>query len=317
MRGEKLILVLGSGSVGSLYGGLLAVNNNDVILLGRSLHIEVIRNNGLIIKGLFDFHVAPRFAGTFDYLYPTIEERCEEIDYILVTTKAHQTRAAAEEILPIVSKKAILISIQNGLGTEDILKELYPENTVLRGITSIGVNRPEPGIIDFTSEGQIHLGYLTEEEKEKAQAFLKLLTKSGLQTKLTNNIQGTVFSKLIINCALNPLTALNKVKNKVILEDEKLKEEAISLATEAWNVAKKLEIKLPAKNPIEYMFEIIQNTGENQNSMLDDILNKRKTEIDFLNGKIISLGEKLDVDVTHNKEIYDKIHSIENSFFEV
>lgn len=311
-----LILVIGSGSVGSLYGGLLAANSNEVVLLGRSFHIDVVRNNGLAIQGLFDFHVEPKYAGNFDYLYPILEEQCEDIEYILVTTKAHQTRAAAEEITPIVPKSAVLISIQNGLGTEDILKDLYPENIVLRTITSIGVNRPQPGLIDFTCEGQINLGYNTEEEKEIAKKFLKLLTKAGLNAKVTNNIIGMVFSKVILNCALNPLTAIHNVRNKEIIKQEKLREEAIAIATEAWNVAKKMDVKLSVKNPIDFMFEVIKSTGENQNSMLDDILNKRKTEIEFLNGKIIELGEKMDIDVSHNKEIYDKVRLIENSFSE-
>lgn len=308
-----MILVLGSGSVGSLYGGLLAANGNEVVLLGRSFHIDVVRNNGLIIRGLFDFHVEPKYAGNFDYLYPILEDQCEDIDYILVTTKAHQTRAAAEEIIPIVPKTAVLISIQNGIGTEDILKELYPDNLVLRAVTSVGVNRPKPGLIDFTGEGQINLGYKTEEEKEIAKEFLRLLTKAGMNAKLTNNIEGMVYSKVILNCALNPLTAIHKVKNIEIIKQEKLKEEAIAIATEAWNVVKKMGIKISVKNPIDFMFEVIENTGENQNSMLDDILNKRKTEIEFLNGKIIELGEKMDINVSHNKEIYEKIRLIENS----
>ncbi|MFW9923435.1 MAG: ketopantoate reductase family protein [Candidatus Thorarchaeota archaeon] len=311
-----MILILGSGSVGSLYGSILYTNGKEVIFIGQSMHIETIKNNGLQIEGLFNLSVEPKHAGTFNYLYNFLEEVSEQIEYILVTTKAHQTRIAAEEILPIVSKKTVFISIQNGIGTEDILKELFPQNVILRAITSVGVNRPEPGKIVFTGEGTILVGATTQNvlEIEIAKEFIRLLSQSGLKSRYTDNIKGAVFTKTIVNCALNPLTALYKVQNIRIKEDEKLAEKARLLAQEAWEVAKALDIQLTVKNPVEYLYEVIDNTAQNTNSMLQDVLNKKKTEIEFLNGKIISLGEKCGVDVSNNKEVYEQIISLEKTF---
>jgi 2-dehydropantoate 2-reductase len=93
-----------------------------------------------------------------------------------------------------------------------------------------------------------------------------------------------------------------------------LKGQAVLLATEAWNVAKAANIALITDNPIQYTLDVILKTSENTNSMLSDINNKRKTEIDFLNGKIIELGEKYGVDVSHNKMIFEQVKELERSF---
>lgn len=312
-----MFLVLGSGSVGSLIGGLLTREGYNVFMIGRAPHIAITGANGLKIQGLIDKKIQPINAGTFDYIYPIVEMLNEEITCIIITTKAHQTRQAAEEILPIVCKHTTIVSIQNGIGTEEILQELYPDNLVLRGVTSIGVSRPKPGVVEYSGKGITQIGYANSEEKEKANLLVQSLSKSGLEAKLESNIQGAVFTKTIVNCALNPLTAIHQVKNAEIYKQKKLREKATILANEAWAVTKKLGIKLLVEDPIEYAMTVIKNTGENTNSMLSDIRNKKKTEIDFITGKIVSYADELEIEVPHNKEIYKEILAIEQSYTEL
>ena len=309
-----MFLVLGSGSVGSLIGGLLTREGYNVFMIGREPHITITGANGLKIQGLIDKKVQPINAGTFDYIYPIIEMLNDEISYIIFTTKAHQTRQAAEEILPIVCRHTTIVSIQNGIGTEEILQELYPDNLVLRGVTSIGVSRPKPGVVEYSGKGITQIGYANGEEKEKANLLVEALSNSGLEAELESNIQGAVFTKTIVNCALNPLTAIHQVKNAEIYKQEKLRKKATVLAKEAWTVTKKLGIKLLVEDPIEYTMNVIKNTGENINSMLSDIRNKKKTEIDFITGKIVSFADQLDIAVPHNKEVYKEILALEYSY---
>jgi len=316
MRGEIVLIVMGSGSVGSLFGGLIASENYDVLLIGRKAHVDQINQSGLTIKGLISRVVKVNAVETTTQAEVILATSKKSVDFVLFTTKAHQTEAAAHQIRSLVKPETVLISIQNGIGTEDILKEIYPENIVLRGITTIGVCKPKPGLVDFTGEGQTFIGFQTISEKEKAESIVEIMRKSRIDAVKEPNIQGAVFTKTIVNCALNPLTAIHQVKNKEIFIQNTLREQAEDIALEAWEVTKALNIKLLTNNPIKMMFDIIKRTGENTSSMFSDILNKRKTEIDFLNGKIIYLGLKKGIPVTKNQEIYSKILTIEKSFLD-
>ncbi|NPE08420.1 MAG: 2-dehydropantoate 2-reductase [Asgard group archaeon] len=309
-----MIIVMGSGSVGSLFGGLIASEKFDVLLVGRKSHVDKINESGLKIKGLINRIVSVKSVDTIPQAKEILTKSEQKIDYIFFTTKAHQTETAAKQILSIVNSETVLISIQNGIGTEDILRKVFPENTVLRGITTIGVCKPEPGVVDFTGEGKTYIGYQSTAEDQKARKIVEIMRKSDIDAFIESNIQGAVFTKTIVNCALNPLTAIHQVKNKEIYDQITLRNQATTLAEEAWAVTKALKIKLLTDDPIKMTFDIIKRTGENTSSMLTDILNKRKTEIDFLNGKIISLGLEEGITVSNNQEIYSKILTLEKSF---
>ncbi|NHJ40192.1 MAG: ketopantoate reductase family protein, partial [Asgard group archaeon] len=253
MRDDILFLVIGAGSVGSLFGGLLANIGQDVLLIGRKMHIEAIKRNKLIIKGLHNLVIPILAVDNINSARFLLEEHSNHPRFVLVTTKAHQTAEAVEQLREIVTDQTIFLSIQNGIGTEDIIHSKYPENTVLRGITSIGVSCPEPGIIDFSGEGQTFIGCLNEKGLDYAKEVVELLKETKVNSLFEPNILGAVFSKTIVNCGLNPLTALYKVKNIDILNKKNLREKAIALAQEAWNVSKKMGIDLLVKNPIDFM----------------------------------------------------------------
>ncbi len=305
---------MGSGSVGSLFGGLISTIYSDVILVGRTDHIQAINKNGLKIQGLINKTVNIRAVDALDKVFHEIVGEPKQVNYIMITTKAHQTESAVRDLEKLVTKETILISIQNGIGTEEIIKKVFPNNIVLRGITSIGVCRPTSGVVDFTGKGITLIGNTFNEEEIYAKDLVNLFNKVKINTSLEKNIQGAVFTKTIVNCALNPLTAIYRVKNIEVYKRKELREKATLLATEAWNVAKKIGIELIVKNPIAFTFDVIRKTGNNENSMLTDIRNRRKTEIDYLTGKIVSLGLANNVDVTNNQEIYNKILTLEKTF---
>lgn len=305
---------MGSGSVGSLFGGLISTIYPEVVLIGRTTHIQAINNNGLKIQGLINRTLNVLAVDEIEEISRKLMNDSKTIKYILVTTKAHQTENAAKDLKGIISKGTIILAIQNGLGTEEVLKETFPDNIVLRGMTSIGVCRPNPGVLDFSGKGITLIGYKSQQEKTIAMDLVELFNKAQIPTSLERNINGAVFTKTIVNCALNPLAAIYQVKNIEIYKQMELRKKARKLAQEAWNVAKKIGIKLIVNNPIDFTFDVIKKTGDNENSMLTDVKNKRKTEIDFLTGKIVSLGIAHKVNVSNNQEIYNKILTLEKTF---
>ena len=159
MKGDQMIVIMGSGSVGSLIGGLLSSKGHDVILIGRESHITAIWKKGLFITGLVELHTTPKAVTSASEAEKSIGGN--SVDFILITTKAHQTKQAVEDIKPLVSENTALVSIQNGLGTEDVIKEEFPDNIVLRCVTSIGINRPTDGVIDYSGKGSELVGFTT------------------------------------------------------------------------------------------------------------------------------------------------------------
>jgi 2-dehydropantoate 2-reductase len=308
-----MIVVMGAGSVGSLLGGILKKHGNEVALIGSQKHMEQITKNGLYVQGEMNFkEIIPAFIDLPSFL-DYFNKSNGLIDYILMTTKAHQTAKACKDLIRIVSPETAIVAIQNGLDTEKIIQEHFPENTVLRGITSIGVCRPSPGLVDYTGKGITAIGYFSEKGKKEADKLIDLVYDPDFQVKLENNILGAVYTKTIVNCALNPLTAIHQVKNIEVYKRKDLRKKAQQLAAEAWLVAQKQNISLIVEDPIEFTFEVIKKTGNNINSMLSDIQMRRKTEIDFLNGKIVTLGKQLGLNVTYNEKIYSAIISLEQN----
>jgi 2-dehydropantoate 2-reductase len=314
MKGDLMFLIMGAGSVGSFYGGLLASIGQKVVLIGREQHVDAINKNNLRIKGLIDKTVELSAITSPDELKSVIRNPKKNIKYIIVTTKAHQTKDAIIQLKDYIAEKTIFVSLQNGIGLEETIKAVYPNNRIIRAITSIGVCKDVPGIINYTGVGQTLVGYKNPKELEIARELVTILNETVISAKIESNINGAVYTKTIVNCGLNPLVAINQVKNIEIIDNQELKELAAAIAQEAWQVAKELNIDLTVENPIAYMFDVIKKTGDNYNSMMIDIREKRKTEIDFINGKIVELGVQMGLEMPINKKIVETIHEITKDF---
>jgi 2-dehydropantoate 2-reductase len=309
-----LYIVIGAGSVGSLIGGLLTKKRKNVILVGNKPHISSIALSGLQITGLIETTIKSHVLSSITKLQQFYSQTKKSFKCIFITTKAHHTKEAIEQLSSFISKKVPVVLIQNGLGTEDIAREILPNNPIIRGVTSIGVTRPQPGEVLYQGVGDTLLGFTNDTEQKKATKIASLLSKAGLKTKVTQNIEGAVFTKTIVNCALNPLTALYSVRNNRVYNDPELRELAEQIVLEASKVAEKLNIELTHNNPLALTWEICQKTGENINSMLSDVRNHRKTEIDFINGKIVEMAQMLGIEIPVNKMIYQKVRDLEQSY---
>lgn len=308
---------MGSGAVGGYLGALLHMAKEEVYLIGRGEFITALKERGMIYQtaDLEKKLDIPCADGILEAQQASLIKN-KPISYALITTKAHHTKQAALELASIITSETTLISIQNGLGTEKIIRKIFPNNVVLRGITSIGVSKTVNGYVKLLGRGETLVGYNSPKEQLLAKQFVNLLSSKICPVRIESNILGAVFSKVIVNCSLNPLTAIYRVRNAAIVEQSEIRKQAIQIAREAWAVAKAKNITLTVKNPIKYMLTVSKATGNNRNSMLLDVLSKRKTEIDFLNGKIIQLADEEGISVPKNKEIYQKVLSLEQKYLD-
>lgn len=294
------IYVLGAGSIGSLFGALLSEAGEDVTLIGRPEHMKEINERGLKIVGIKEFTTYPKAL---------TEMPPEPPDLLILSTKSHSTAYALECAKGSIGPNTWILSIQNGLGNEEEALK-YTEN-VLGGITTNGAVLEKWGVVRWVGEGITIVGQYPKGREIFADEVVKIFNKAGLKTKLSENIVGWKWVKAIVNSAINPIGAVLEVKNGKILEEEYLLELAKRVVKEGCQVATQLGIEFE-KHPIEFLIETLENTQENYNSMLQDIKRRKKTEIDFINGKIVEYGREIGLETPLNFALWSLVKAKEN-----
>jgi 2-dehydropantoate 2-reductase len=273
--GFEKILVLGVGAIGSVVGSFLS-EKYDTTLVGRKDHVEAVNSNGLKISGDLDkiFHVKA----------DTEIREIPEKTLVILTTKAYDVRKAVQTIKPLLRKDTVILILQNGLGNEEAAKQvLGDEPSIVRGVTMIGAEFFEPGKIKLW-QGKTFLGKAAF-SNEIAEVF----NDCSLETIVSDNIEREIWSKVVVNCVVNPLTALFKVRNSEIFT-EALKSVRHQLVAECVAVASAEGVAMWPN--LEALIEGVGSKSSNFSSMCQDLMKGKTTEIDFLNGKVATLGKK-------------------------
>jgi 2-dehydropantoate 2-reductase len=291
-------LVFGAGSIGSAFGGFLSTKH-DVILLGRKWHIDPIRRRGLEVSGIWGHHCFRRFAGLYDSEHRLIEER-PETDYILLTTKANDTGHAAEAIAAIAGPETLVVSLQNGLGNIECLRRHFPDENILAGRVIFGVVLGR-GSIDVTvSADDTLIGEVGKRRGlSKARRLVSVFEECGLKARAVRDIDRHIWSKVIYNCALNPLASLLDVPYGELLDSEETRELMRKIVEEIYAVAGRMKIKLSPPTPRGYtrlLFRtLIPLTAAHHPSMLQAIKKSKPTEIAALNAAIVDYGRAVNI----------------------
>ncbi|MHA1135639.1 MAG: ketopantoate reductase family protein [Candidatus Thorarchaeota archaeon] len=302
------IVVVGSGSIGSLYGAYLSTKEgNEVILVGRNPHIAAIRAKGLHIQGIM---------GERKFHLNAVEDasEIEDADLILLTTKTYDSIPAIKTAKHLIDKGAYVMLIQNGLGTEERVAEELQTTRVLRATTCMGALRIGPGIVEATGCGLTELGSRYPENYAYVLELTEMLRKCGFDIRASENIEGVVWTKTLVNCGINPVGALTGFKNGEVYKNPELRGLVIRLVEEAVEIVEALGIELTTEDPVRYALGTAKATGDNINSMLQDIMAGKRTEIDSITGEIIRLGKELGIDTPSNETVYALVKAIESKY---
>lgn len=268
------IFILGSGAVGSTYGALLS-KKEDVTLIGRKAHVDVINSSGLFLYG--------EFEGKYDVRADTEIREIPSNSLVVLSTKVTGSQKAIEGIKHLVKKDTIILLVQNGLGIEEIVKKILPDHEIIRAVVTLGAEFLEPGKISNVVSIKIDL-----EKTRSSGKIAGLLKDCGLAVETSDNINIQAWTKLAINSVLNPLTAIFQVEGNEIITDS-LKPVRHGIVSECSEVAKAEGIEIDPT--IEEMIDAGVSNFFNYSSMCQDMIKGKKTEIDFLNGKIVELGK--------------------------
>nr|MDO8081451.1 2-dehydropantoate 2-reductase [Candidatus Freyarchaeota archaeon] len=297
------VAIMGSGSMGSLFGGFLAESEVDVTLIDRKPIVDAIKRYGLQITGISgDHHIRVK----------TTHKPSEVgvVDLVLIIVKAYDTEQAVIDADPLIGKNTWVMFLQNGLGNEEIAARIIGKERVIRGVTTNGAILEKPGKIIHTGAGETIIGRCYEVNTPEVDNIARMFSESGLPTSVTENISGVVWGKALVNAGINPLGALTGLKNGELLEIPEIVVSMKELVLEGMKVAEKLGINL-LFDPVEKTFEVARETAQNKNSMLQDIERGKRTEIDFINGAISRYGKKHSVPTPMNELITALVKGLE------
>ncbi len=302
-------IIIGAGAMGSLIGGLLAENGNQVYLVDIwKEHIDAINKKGLLIEGC---------SGSRFIKIKAVKE-IQEIDIIpdllIFFVKSYNTERVASQISQVTGKNTSILTLQNGLGNTDILSKYFDSERIIAGTTSYGATVIEPGRIYHAGSGPTTIGELNGNISIRIKDIANLFNQSKIKTDITQNVVGLIWSKLLINVGINSLGVLLRVKNGELISGEVAPKIQKELVAEALEVVKKKGIKLIYEDIEKEVAIVCEKTKDNLNSMLQDVIRKKKTEIDFINGAIVREGKMYNIPTPVNKIVTDLIKAIEEKY---
>jgi len=301
------IVIVGPGAIGMLLYALLQRSKEDIWLLDKDPgRVKKIIKSGIRVEGCANLRLS-------DVQITSDPAALKDADIWFVCVKSYDTRCAVKRFAPHVRKEASVCSFQNGLGNLEILEEYFGGTRVLAGVTHMGAMRSTDSVVRSCGEGETVFGRLDQTMSVGLKDLRTLFQRSKLGVRISKDVRGVLWSKLVINAGINALTAVLRVKNGVLLDFEGSRRLMREAVLEAFKVARRKRIKLLFDDPVAKAESVCEATGSNRSSMLADVLAGRRTEVDAINGAIVRYGENLNVKIPVNAMLLDIVKTIEAS----
>jgi len=284
------ILIVGTGALASLFAARLTQTGHEVNMLGTWKDgIEALNQNGVRLVDSKGKEKQYTVHATAD------PGECAGAKYAIVLVKAWQTERVAGQLTECLAEDGIALTLQNGLGNRETLIQSLGLDRVALGITTTGATLLGPGLVKTGGEGAISL-----EQNQALGPMEKALRSAEFNVQWVEDAQSLIWGKLVINAAINPLTALLKVKNGELLKRPSAREVMKMLAQETVQAALAEGVEIPFDDPIATVEDVAQKTGANTSSMLQDVLRGAPTEIDAICGAVVRAAEKHGVNAQVN-----------------
>jgi len=301
------IVILGAGAMGSLFGAYLTFSGEEVWLVDvRREQTETIASIGLTLEEKGNLRII-RMHATTDVT------SIGKADLVLFFVKTYHTEKAVTDALVLEKEDTVFLTLQNGLGNEEVLCKQVDPKKVMLGVTYHGATLLGPGHIRHAGWGKTYVGELDGKVTLRANQIVHAFREAGFEAEVTSHIQDIVWNKLFVNIGINALTALTGFKNGQLLDYPETRELMEALVSEAVEVAREKGISLEG-NPLEHVRQVTEGTRENRSSMGQDFDYRRKTEIDAINGAIVQEARRLGISAPFNQAVTDLVKAVEKSF---
>jgi 2-dehydropantoate 2-reductase len=303
------ICVLGAGALGCAIGGTLALGGSEVTLVNRSCaHVDAINRDGLILQTANGERRVPvRGAVDCSMLAP--------VDLVIVLVKSFDTAATMATAGPVLGPETVVMSLQNGLGHEDILAAAVGRDRVLAGKTYVGGVFLAPGRVAAAVAGKHSvIGELDGTVRERTRRIAAEFERAGLATRISDNITGAMWDKLLVNVATGALSGITRLSYGALYAVPEIEACAIGAVAEAMAVARALGVRLSLREPRDAWVLAAEGLGPDfKASMLQSLEKGSVTEIDFINGAVVRNGARAGVPTPVNQALVACIKGLERS----
>lgn len=302
------IVIVGPGAMGSLVAGFLSKLKEEIWLLDKNKErAGKITQSGISVEGI---------SGNWQAQVRVTADTQDigQVDLIIIAVKSYDTKEAAVAAKPLLGDNTRVLTLQNGIGNIEIISEVVGQEKVIGGVTNLGATLIDAGRIRHAGKGETVIGRIDGKIPVEMRAIREIFNKAGLETRISRDIKGLLWSKLIINVGINALTAITRLNNGRLIEFDGTRRILREAVTEAIRVAKRKRIKLIYDDPLAKVEAVCEATATNVSSMLQDVLKKKRTEIDFINGVIVRQAQELGISVPVNSVLVDLVKTIEASY---
>ena len=298
--------MIGAGAMGGVYGGLLTRAGFDVTLIDpREDHIGLIQRDGLIIEGVRGRHVIHAPAKlTYAGLPPG--------DLAIIFTDANSTRDAARAAAQLLEPEGFALTLQNGIGNVEALVAELGEARVIAGVSMNSAALPEPGRAAYTNAGMTSIGELDGRTTPRLQEVARMLNEAGIETRIIPNPMAYIWSKFVLNCAINCLTAITGLRSGEMYRTPEVNALQDRIIDEILAVVEGKGIQLAEPNPRKKIKDHCR-IRYNRPSMMQHMEQGRRTEIDALNGALVREAKALGIPVPYNEAVVAVVKGLERS----
>ncbi len=278
-----LIRIVGPGAIGCLLGAFLARSDHDVVMIDhRAERAELVASRGILVTGMSgDFSV--RVDATVD------TARAGDADLVMICVKSYDTAIAVAGLPQDLPPNCAILTLQNGLGNVELIAERFGAERAYAGTTALGATLLGPGHVRHSGKGVTVVGRFDGAPDENVARIVTALNDAGLEARATADVNLALWNKVIVNAAINPLTALTGVRNGRLVDIPEARALLAQVVRECAEVAR---IKGVTDDPLPRVEEVCERTAQNVSSMLQDIMKGKRTEIGSINTAISTEAER-------------------------
>lgn len=282
------VAIIGIGAMGSLFAARLHASCDLVMCGDWPEQVESVRRTGLTLIDQRN-HATQHQVRIADDV-----SEVGRVDLAIILVKSHKTEQAAALAEQILLSDGLVLTLQNGLGHAEKIAAVVAPVRVILGSTAHGAMLVQPGVVRHAGVGLTHITR-PDSWTPGFDRLLQLFEHAQIEIAVVDDVRSVLWSKLVINAGINPLSALLRVTNGYLAEDSHARQLMMQAAEEAAQVARAQNIPLDYANAGQCALEVARATADNHSSMLQDVLRGAPTEIEAITGALVACGEKLNV----------------------
>lgn len=292
--------VVGAGAVGCYFGGMLARAGQPVVLIGRAAHVDAMREHGLRLE-------TTRFDETVRVEASTDIRAVAGADVVLFCVKSTDSAAVAAEIAPLLGERTRVLSLQNGVENAGILRHALPRHEVIPAVVYVATEMAGPGHLKHHGRGELVIA-----DGPGSAGLVDAFGAAGVPVQVSNNVMGALWSKLIVNCAYNALSAIAQQPYGQLVEVEGVTALMSQVVDECLAVAAADQVTVPG-DPQQAVRQIAHTMAGQYSSTAQDVARGKPNEIDFLNGYVLRRGRAHGIPTPVNQTLWTLVKLVEKN----